>query len=88
MPFPPGGAADTFARLAGQKLSEAWGKAPVIENRPGAGGIIATEAAAKPAEMVMRLSNCSWEDGEAVATFQIHGYTSGYILFLAKIKKA
>ena len=47
MPFPPGGAADTFARLAGQKLGEAWGKAPVIENRPGAGGIIATEAAAK-----------------------------------------
>ena len=47
MPFPPGGAADTFARLAGQQLGEAWGKAPVIENRPGAGGIIATEAAAK-----------------------------------------
>ena len=47
VPFPPGGAADTFARLAGQKLGEAWGKAPVIENRPGAGGIIATEAAAK-----------------------------------------
>ena len=47
VPFPPGGAADTFARLAGQKLGDLWGRQPVIENRPGAGGIIATEAAAK-----------------------------------------
>ena len=30
------------------------------------------------------LSNCSWEDGEVVATFQIHGYTSGYIYFWQK----
>jgi tripartite-type tricarboxylate transporter receptor subunit TctC len=51
VPFTPGGAADTFARLAGQKLAEAWGnKQPVtIENRPGAGGIIGTEATAKAA---------------------------------------
>lgn len=49
VPFPPGGAADTFARLAGQKLAETWGnRNPVtIENRPGAGGIIGTEATAK-----------------------------------------
>lgn len=49
VPFPPGGAADTFARLVGQKFTELWGKATVVENRPGAGGIIATEAAAKSA---------------------------------------
>ena len=48
VPFPPGGAADTFARMAGQKLTEAWGgKQVVIDNRPGAGGIIGTEATAK-----------------------------------------
>jgi tripartite-type tricarboxylate transporter receptor subunit TctC len=47
VPFPPGGAADTFARLAGQKLTDAWGKAVVVENKPGAGGIIATDATAK-----------------------------------------
>lgn len=51
VPFPPGGAADTFARLAGQKLSETWGNTQqvVIENRPGAGGIIGTEAMARAA---------------------------------------
>ena len=49
VPFPPGGAADTFARMAGQKLTEAWGNKQqvLIENRPGAGGIIGTEATAK-----------------------------------------
>ena len=49
VPFPPGGAADTFARMAGQKLAEAWGNRQqvVIDNRPGAGGIIGTEATAK-----------------------------------------
>ncbi len=49
VPFTPGGAADTFARLTGQKLGESWGKQVIIENRPGAGGIIATEATAKGA---------------------------------------
>ncbi len=48
VPFPPGGAADTFARLAGQKLGEAWGgKQVVVDNRPGAGGIIGTDNLAK-----------------------------------------
>ncbi len=49
VPFPPGGAADTFARVVSQKLNESWGKPVVVENRPGAGGIIATEVAAKSA---------------------------------------
>ena len=51
VPFPPGGAADTFARLAGQKLAEAWANRQqvLIDNRPGAGGIIGTEATVKSA---------------------------------------
>ena len=51
VPFPPGGAADTFARLAGQKLGEAWNNKQqvLVENRPGAGGIIGTEATVKAA---------------------------------------
>jgi tripartite-type tricarboxylate transporter receptor subunit TctC len=45
--FPPGGAADITARLMGQWLSERLGQAFVIENRPGAGTNIGTEAVAK-----------------------------------------
>jgi tripartite-type tricarboxylate transporter receptor subunit TctC len=42
--FPPGGVADMLARLMGQRLSERFGQPFVIENRPGAGGNLATEA--------------------------------------------
>jgi len=45
--FPPGGAADITARLMGQWLSERLGQRFVIENRPGAGTNIATEAVAR-----------------------------------------
>jgi len=49
VPFPPGGSTDILARAIGQKLSEAWGQPLVIDNRPGAGGIIGMETAAKAA---------------------------------------
>ena len=44
VPFGPAGATDITARLIGQWLSERLGQQFVIENRPGAGGNIATEA--------------------------------------------
>lgn len=47
VPFPPGGTADNFARIVGQKLGETWGQPVVTENKPGAGGQIATDAVAK-----------------------------------------
>jgi tripartite-type tricarboxylate transporter receptor subunit TctC len=42
--FPPGGVVDVFARLIGQWLSERLGQPFIIENRPGAGSNMATEA--------------------------------------------
>jgi tripartite-type tricarboxylate transporter receptor subunit TctC len=47
--FPAGNGTDIVARLAGQKLSERIGQSFVIENRPGAGGSIATETVVKAA---------------------------------------
>jgi tripartite-type tricarboxylate transporter receptor subunit TctC len=47
VPYPPGGGADLLARMMGQWLSERLGQPFVIENRPGAGGNIGTEAVAK-----------------------------------------
>ncbi len=49
IPFPAGGSADTLARLIGQKLSESLGQAVVVENKPGAGGNLGTDAVAKAA---------------------------------------
>src|ERR1700733_10084503 len=49
VPFPPGGAVDIVARTLGDELSRRWGQPIVIENRPGAGGTIAAEVAAKAA---------------------------------------
>ena len=49
VPFPPGGAIDALGRLLSQKMSESWGQPVVVENRPGAGGIIGTDAGAKAA---------------------------------------
>lgn len=45
----PGGGTDTIGRYLAQKMSEAWGQNVVADNRPGAGGSIATELVAKSA---------------------------------------
>ena len=47
VPFPPGGSTDPLARLVGQKLSDKWGQAVIVDNRPGGNTIIGTEALAK-----------------------------------------
>ena len=47
IPYPPGGASDVVARTIGQKLSESFKQPVVIENRPGANGIIALSFVAK-----------------------------------------
>ncbi len=45
--FPAASATDVIARAVGQKLSEKWGQSVVIENRPGAGGNLGSEVAAR-----------------------------------------
>ncbi|MFO1324915.1 MAG: tripartite tricarboxylate transporter substrate binding protein [Burkholderiales bacterium] len=47
VPFPPAGATDILGRTLAQKLSEALGQPVVVENKPGAGGSIGSDAVAK-----------------------------------------
>jgi tripartite-type tricarboxylate transporter receptor subunit TctC len=47
VPFAVGGIADTFARVIGQQMTDAWGQPVVVENRAGAGGNIGADAVAK-----------------------------------------
>ncbi len=47
--FPPGGAADILGRIAAQQLTERIGQQVVVDNRGGAGGLVATEIAARGA---------------------------------------
>jgi tripartite-type tricarboxylate transporter receptor subunit TctC len=45
--YPPGGATDIIARIVGQKVGDSTGQNVLIDNRPGAGGILGTEIVAK-----------------------------------------
>ena len=48
-PFSPGASTDVVGRLLAAKLTESWGQAVIVENRPGAGGVIGATYVAKSA---------------------------------------
>ena len=48
-PFAPGGTADTLGRIAAAKLTESLGQTFIVENRPGAGGLLGSELVSKSA---------------------------------------
>ncbi len=47
VPYPPGGSVDVLGRLLAQRMQENWSQNVIVENRPGAGTMIGTAAAAK-----------------------------------------
>ena len=49
VPFPPGGTVDLLGRLAARELEAGLGQPVVVDNRPGAGGMIGSDAVAKSA---------------------------------------
>jgi len=49
VPYPAGGGADTIARLIGQQLAQAWKQPVVVDNKPGASGILGNDIVAKAA---------------------------------------
>jgi tripartite-type tricarboxylate transporter receptor subunit TctC len=49
VPFPAGGSADYVMRLVGERLTARWGKPFIVDNRPGGGALIGTQAVAKAA---------------------------------------
>jgi tripartite-type tricarboxylate transporter receptor subunit TctC len=49
VPYPPGGGVDILARTLGDVVSRQWGQSVIVENRPGAGGVVASQALATSA---------------------------------------
>jgi tripartite-type tricarboxylate transporter receptor subunit TctC len=71
VPNPPGGGTDIIARLMAERLTQLWGQTVVVENKPGAGGNIGGQAAAR-----------SKPDGYTI--FSSHGGVSTVNEFLFK----
>lgn len=49
VPFPPSGSTDIYARILAKELQAAWGQSAIVDNRPGATGVIGTDLAKRAA---------------------------------------
>jgi len=73
--FPPGGGTDIVARIVGQKLTEAWGQQVIVDNRPGAAGMIGASIVAKtqPDGYTLLMSHVNSQAiGPAIALQQLY----------------
>ena len=70
VPFAPGGSNDIVARAVGQKMTYDWGQAVVVDNKPGAGGVIGSEfvARATPDGYTLLLVSSTFTINPAVKT--------------------
>src|SRR6266849_3562360 len=71
VPFPPGGGADTLARILAPRLMQTWGQPVVIENKPGASGHIGADYVAKSAAdgHTLVMASTAALDGKNVGQF-------------------
>ena len=87
-PFPPGGSIDLTARLIGQWLTERLGQQVVIENRPGAGGNIGSEAAVNSPPDGYTLLLCSVANAISITLYDKLNYDFRDVALVAAISRA
>ncbi len=87
-PFPPGGSIDLTARLIGQWLTERLGQQVVVENRPGAGGNIGSEAALNSPADGYTLLLCSVANAISATLYDKLNYNFRDIAPVAGISRA
>jgi len=78
VPFTPGGGNDLMARLIGQKLGDRFGRPNIVENRPGAGGAVGSEYAARqPADgYTILIASTSFTQNAAIRKLPYDAVTS------------
>jgi tripartite-type tricarboxylate transporter receptor subunit TctC len=74
VPYAPGGGSDVVARMVGQKMADALGQTMVVDNRPGAAGMIGTVLAAKspPDGYTLLLADAAFTINRSYYTKQAH----------------